>query len=127
MARYSLTFENADPQQHGGGSSPVASTRRTPAKDLYRTALASSILGRSATSKGPLQPKILAIQSPTNSPMACASPLAAAAYGSPMAGSQGATRRPAATRHVPLAPDKILDAPELADDYYLNLLDWSSG
>jgi cell division cycle 20, cofactor of APC complex len=23
-------------------------------------------------------------------------------------------------------PDKILDAPELLDDYYLNLLDWSS-
>jgi WD40 repeat protein len=24
------------------------------------------------------------------------------------------------------APDRILDAPELLDDYYLNLLDWSS-
>jgi hypothetical protein len=23
-------------------------------------------------------------------------------------------------------PEKILDAPELKDDYYLNLLDWSS-
>ena len=27
-------------------------------------------------------------------------------------------------RHIPRDPDKILDAPELLDDYYLNLLDW---
>lgn len=29
-------------------------------------------------------------------------------------------------RNVQTAPDRILDAPELVDDYYLNLLDWSS-
>ena len=29
------------------------------------------------------------------------------------------------TRHIPQAPERILDAPELLDDYYLNLLDWS--
>ena len=28
------------------------------------------------------------------------------------------------TRHIPQAPERILDAPELLDDYYLNLLDW---
>jgi len=31
-----------------------------------------------------------------------------------------------AFRQVPTAPERILDAPELVDDYYLNLLDWSS-
>ena len=30
------------------------------------------------------------------------------------------------SRHIPQAPERILDAPELLDDYYLNLLDWSS-
>ncbi len=30
------------------------------------------------------------------------------------------------TRHIPNAPYKILDAPDLLDDYYLNLLSWSS-
>eukprot|EP00966_Prymnesium_polylepis_P129425 2993198-Prymnesium_polylepis.1 len=30
------------------------------------------------------------------------------------------------TRVIPSAPERILDAPELLDDYYLNLLDWSS-
>ena len=30
------------------------------------------------------------------------------------------------TRHIPQAPDRILDAPDIVNDYYLNLLDWSS-
>ncbi|QQP42188.1 Cell division cycle protein 20 -like protein, partial [Caligus rogercresseyi] len=30
------------------------------------------------------------------------------------------------TRHIPSVPERILDAPELLNDYYLNLLDWSS-
>lgn len=29
------------------------------------------------------------------------------------------------TRHIPQAPERILDAPDMKDDYYLNLLDWS--
>lgn len=30
------------------------------------------------------------------------------------------------TRHISSAPSRILDAPDLMDDYYLNLLSWSS-
>lgn len=30
-------------------------------------------------------------------------------------------------RYIPSLPDRILDAPEIRNDYYLNLLDWSSG
>lgn len=29
-------------------------------------------------------------------------------------------------RHIPQMPERILDAPELVNDYYLNLLDWSA-
>lgn len=29
-------------------------------------------------------------------------------------------------RHIPTAPVKVLDAPQLADDFYLNLMHWSS-
>ncbi|XP_063241197.1 cell division cycle protein 20 homolog isoform X2 [Bacillus rossius redtenbacheri] len=29
-------------------------------------------------------------------------------------------------RFIPQAPDKILDAPDILDDYYLNLVDWSA-
>ena len=31
-----------------------------------------------------------------------------------------------AFRSVPQAPERILDAPDMLDDYYLNLLDWGS-
>jgi cell division cycle 20, cofactor of APC complex len=29
-------------------------------------------------------------------------------------------------RTIPSSPEKILDAPDLKDDYYLNLMDWSA-
>lgn len=29
-------------------------------------------------------------------------------------------------KNIHLSPEKVLDAPEIRDDYYLNLLDWSS-
>jgi len=29
-------------------------------------------------------------------------------------------------RYIPQYPEKILDAPDIVDDYYLNLLDWSA-
>ena len=40
--------------------------------------------------------------------------------------SHNAAQRPAKKnfRNIPQAPERILDAPELLDDYYLNLLDW---
>ncbi|KAJ8039890.1 Cell division cycle protein 20-like [Holothuria leucospilota] len=31
------------------------------------------------------------------------------------------------TRHIPQVPERILDAPDIMDDYYLNLIDWSNG
>ncbi|EGP87889.1 unnamed protein product [Zymoseptoria tritici ST99CH_3D1] len=40
----------------------------------------------------------------------------------PTAASASASRR-----RVLTAPERVLDAPGLVDDYYLNLLDWSSG
>lgn len=40
-------------------------------------------------------------------------------------GLSGAARRHK-FRHIPTKPDKILDAPNLLEDYYLNLVDWGS-
>uniref|UniRef100_A0A0X3Q0A4 CDC20/Fizzy WD40 domain-containing protein n=1 Tax=Schistocephalus solidus TaxID=70667 RepID=A0A0X3Q0A4_SCHSO len=33
---------------------------------------------------------------------------------------------PKITRFIPTKPDKVLDAPEIINDYYLNILDWSA-
>jgi cell division cycle protein 20 (cofactor of APC complex) len=38
----------------------------------------------------------------------------------------GARRAKKVTRHIPSTAGRILDAPELRPDYYLNLLEWSS-
>ena len=32
-----------------------------------------------------------------------------------------------AHRHIPQQPQRVLDAPDLRDDYYLNLMDWNDG
>jgi len=40
------------------------------------------------------------------------------------AGKKSEVAKP--TRHIPSAPVRILDAPDMMDDYYLNLLSWSS-
>lgn len=40
------------------------------------------------------------------------------------AGASAAARRP--PRRIPRAPFKVLDAPALQDDFYLNLVDWSA-
>ena len=36
------------------------------------------------------------------------------------------TKRSVTHRHIATVPERILDAPNMSDDYYLNLLDWSS-
>ncbi|MCO5577117.1 hypothetical protein L7F22_030940 [Adiantum nelumboides] len=38
----------------------------------------------------------------------------------------GPAKRSKIYRHIPQSAERTLDAPELLDDYYLNLLDWSS-
>lgn len=35
-------------------------------------------------------------------------------------------KRVKVSRNIPSAPERVLDAPDLMDDYYLNLLDWSN-
>ncbi|KAF7993027.1 hypothetical protein HCN44_005808 [Aphidius gifuensis] len=50
-------------------------------------------------------------------------------YQNPLRVVYSQTKTPASvktsSRYIPQAPDRILDAPEIVDDYYLNLIDWS--
>lgn len=41
------------------------------------------------------------------------------------AGAAASAPRAKPTRHIPSGPDRILDAPGLVDDFYLNLVSWS--
>lgn len=57
-------------------------------------------------------------------------PTAPDGFQNPMRVLFSQTKTPAsvknASRYIPQAPDRVLDAPEIVDDYYLNLLDWNS-
>lgn len=50
-------------------------------------------------------------------------------YTNPLKVVYSSTKAPlsakSASRYIPQAPDRILDAPDIVDDYYLNLVDWS--
>ena len=112
LSHYALTNENA-----GGNSSPCGDV---DSKGAMKATLASNLLGEDAaggfrvlalTEKAPAAPegytssmKVLYTQS------AC----------------DGGARKARTARHILTAPERILDAPDLVDDYYLNLLDWSA-
>ncbi|XP_018571898.1 cell division cycle protein 20 homolog [Anoplophora glabripennis] len=56
-------------------------------------------------------------------------PSAPEGFQNPMRVIYTQTKTPASvkssSRYIPQAPDRILDAPDIVDDYYLNLMDWS--
>ena len=114
MSHYNLTNENVDPQTPGSG------VKKTPSKGLYKSTLASSMLGQQ--SKGPA--KILTLQADAPKPPEGHLNNLRVLYTQNKITDYSKKRT--TSRYIPQAPEKILDAPEMMDDYYLNLLDWSS-
>ncbi|XP_072391182.1 cell division cycle protein 20 homolog [Diabrotica undecimpunctata] len=57
-------------------------------------------------------------------------PAAPEGFQNPMKVIYTQTKTPASSksssRYIPQAPDRILDAPDIVDDFYLNLIDWGS-
>ena len=101
----------------------------SPAKEEYKRRLADTL-------GGPCRSRVLAFN-------ACTASSVASAASSSVSSPSGDTSMcdpslrmlyvankshegPRSTRHVPQSPERILDAPDLLDDYYLNLLDWNS-
>lgn len=93
------------PDRHGGSSSGFISPTSSPARKMFRFQCGDA-----------------------------ASPIAGPALESPYATSQGRnsslgfplTSPKRAQRKIARSPFKVLDAPQLQDDFYLNLVDWSS-
>jgi len=129
--------DDADDNHRGGGgvgTHVVAS----PSKEAYKKSLASnysvSTGGGGAGSGDNGNSKILAFKSKAPAPPSGMENAAREMYTSNIhvgggvskggAGGNGGGKKQ--FRHIPQAPERILDAPELVDDYYLNLIDWSS-
>ncbi|CAI5513355.1 unnamed protein product [Closterium sp. Naga37s-1] len=106
--------------------------RFPPRQAQYRKQLAENLLRDSPSanttpSARPRGAKILSFK-PAGSPSSSDSsdfPARGALF-SPAAPAGASCGKRKAFRYVPQAAERILDAPELVDDYYLNLLDWSS-
>lgn len=104
MANFMLTKENS-------------SAECSPTKEEYKKQLAGNLL------KDP-QVRILAFKSkPPPPPEGFENPLKLLYSQNTISGA-GKPRK--IFRHVPQTAERVLDAPDLLDDYYLNLLDWSS-
>lgn len=94
----------------------AAQTTATPNKEQYKEMLAAS-LNLSE------QSRILAFKHKAPAPPEGHVSHLAPLYNSNL--GQAPSRKH--YRHIPQTQERILDAPDLVDDYYLNLVDWSSG
>eukprot|EP00850_Spirogloea_muscicola_P013187 SM000088S23728 [mRNA] locus=s88:331340:333659:- [translate_table: standard] len=141
VARFNLLAdakENAGGAATAGGAGAVAAAVGgsaaecvTPGKEHYKLHLADNLLrepgaacGNGGSGVSQRATKILAFKHKAPAPPeGYDGSRARVLYSqSGAAGGRAPPRR--AFRHIPQAPERILDAPELVDDYYLNLLDW---
>ena len=100
-------------ENQGAASSDVAQT--TPSKEEYKKLLAASLNIQE-------QARVLAFKHKAPAPPEGHDSGLASLYSANL--GQAPSRKQ--FRHVPTTQERILDAPDLVDDYYLNLLDWSS-
>eukprot|EP00850_Spirogloea_muscicola_P014167 SM000100S09394 [mRNA] locus=s100:134762:137645:+ [translate_table: standard] len=133
IAQFSILRECTKDNIGGSNDPALASPPHlavtSPVKEEYKRKLAANLLRNSGGGGVGIQSRgsspILSFKSPARQPTSAS--VAALANLDLQAGAGDGTiasRRP--FRHVPEGSERILDAPELVDDYYLNLLDWSS-
>ncbi|KAL6634971.1 hypothetical protein ACP70R_027642 [Stipagrostis hirtigluma subsp. patula] len=103
MAHYLLTEPRKDKEN-------VAGVAASPSKEAYRRLLAEKLLNN--------RTRILAFRNKPPEPENVSTADAASTH----LQAKPAKQR----RHIPQSAERTLDAPDLVDDYYLNLLDWGS-
>ena len=99
------------------GSENGQTSTMSPSQAQYQRKMAENLVGTNE-----LESRILSYNSkppnPSDSnPLGLRVLYSNSKYSSPARSSQ--------IRHIPQNPDRILDAPDIVNDYYLNLLDWS--
>ncbi|KAK6925622.1 Anaphase-promoting complex subunit 4, WD40 domain [Dillenia turbinata] len=106
--RSAMDFDYAQYMLTGGGKFKENPVPTSPAKVQYRKLLAET-LNMNRT-------RILAFRNKPTTPVEAISQEMSSSY------VQSKPVKP--RRHIPQTSEKTLDAPDLVDDYYLNLLDW---
>nr|PNR59682.1 hypothetical protein PHYPA_002474 [Physcomitrium patens] len=108
VANYLLSKENS------------SSEATSPMKMAYRKHLAENLLNDNCQK----QSRILAFKSKPPPPSEGFQNARTTLYSQNVGAGDQKPRK--TFRYIPQAPERTLDAPDLLDDYYLNLLDWSS-
>ncbi|XP_074642206.1 cell division cycle protein 20 homolog [Tubulanus polymorphus] len=101
-------------QENEQNVDPEASS---PSKQMYQRIMSNNLNGDSMNNK------ILSYKSKAPQPPEGCSNNMKVLYTSQTKTPQSTVKK--STRHIPQVPERILDAPDILDDYYLNLLDWS--
>ena len=120
IAHFNMTKEN----DKASGAQACANEILSPSKEEYNKQLAENLLSDASNGTSGGASKILAFKSKAPAPPVGFENPMRSLY-SANAGAASAIKSKRQVRHIPQAPERILDAPELLDDYYLNLLDWS--
>jgi cell division cycle protein 20 (cofactor of APC complex) len=119
VAHYNLSRDCASVEDGRDVSAAATKEIKSPAKEAYKKSLADNF----HVAEGTESAKILAFKSKAPAPPSGMENTARGVY----TNNSGAGVKSKKTfRAVPSAPERILDAPELIDDYYLNLIDWGS-
>jgi cell division cycle protein 20 (cofactor of APC complex) len=108
IANFNLMKEN------GPGASDPSTSNSSPSKDEYQRMLAASLSVDNSA-------RILAFKHKAPAPPEGHDNNLRSLY----TDNLGPAPAKKQFRHVPQTQERILDAPELVDDYYLNLLDWN--
>ena len=111
-----LLFHGSDAENAENGSAAGNVVTASPAKEEYNAQL-SKVLGKDRAAK------VLSFQEKPKAPSDEHQQSMRVLY---TQNRENLAQPKKYSRHIPNAPERILDAPELLDDYYLNLLDWSS-
>ncbi|KAL2541692.1 Protein FIZZY-RELATED 3 [Abeliophyllum distichum] len=119
-------IEKSSPVKEGGGGGSEAYTR------LLKSELFGTDFGFSDFSAGnvkggsPMSPSRNMLRFKTEHSPGPNSPFSPSILGQDCGLSGEVSTPPKPPRKVPKTPHKVLDAPSLQDDFYLNLVDWSS-
>ncbi|XP_078445456.1 FIZZY-related 3 [Wolffia australiana] len=109
----------------------MASPAKEGGNEVYSRLLMAELLGQDATPNSPSgQPNpispnknLFRFKTDHSTPSSLFSGAASASEGCALG---EVSTPPKAPRKIPKTPHKVLDAPSLQDDFYLNLVDWSS-
>ena len=116
------TFSVEGDSMHSGSHTDTQKSVTDQKKSVYTSQLSAALLGVEDIANS----RVLSYQEKAPAPAQDAISHLNVLYS---ASSQSRVPKNSGTqlvsRHIPSAPSRILDAPDLLDDYYLNLLDWS--